>query len=57
MIDQDPNLRGWPWTTGASSWVEPTAYALLALKSFAPKLPWGARARIEEGERLVYDRM
>jgi hypothetical protein len=57
LIDQDPNLRGWPWTTGASSWVEPTAYALLALRSFAPKLPRGARARIEEGERLVYDRM
>jgi hypothetical protein len=57
VIDQDPNLRGWPWTTGASSWLEPTAYALLALKSFAPKLPRGARARIEEGERLVYDRM
>jgi hypothetical protein len=57
VIDQDPNLRGWPWTTGASSWLEPTAYALLALKSLAPKLPRGARARIEEGERLVYDRM
>jgi hypothetical protein len=57
VIDQDPNLRGWSWTIGASSWLEPTAYALLALKSFAPKLPRGARARIEEGERLVYDRM
>lgn len=57
VVDQDPSLRGWPWTDGASSWVEPTAYALLALRSLAPELPRGARARIEEGEQLLLDRM
>jgi hypothetical protein len=57
VIDQDPNLRGWPWTSGASSWVEPTAYALLALGSLGEKRPRGAGSRIDEGERLLYDRM
>jgi hypothetical protein len=57
LIEQDPSLRGWPWTTGASSWVEPTAYAILALGSLGARQPRGARSRIEEGQRLLYDRM
>ncbi|MEN8181289.1 MAG: hypothetical protein ABFS46_02005, partial [Myxococcota bacterium] len=57
ILDQDPGLQGWPWVAGASSWVEPTACALLALKALRPELPRRAEARIEEGERLVYDRM
>jgi hypothetical protein len=32
-IDQDPTLIGWPWRPGNSSWVEPTAHALVALRS------------------------
>lgn len=28
--------RGWPWTQGAFHWVEPTSYALLALKIPGP---------------------
>ncbi len=55
-VEQNPDLRGWSWQAGAASWVEPTAYALVALKRFDPPLP-GARDRIVEGERLVYDRM
>lgn len=55
-VEQDPDLRGWSWVSGASSWVEPTAHALVALKQISPALP-SARDRIQEGEALVYDRM
>jgi hypothetical protein len=51
-------LRGWSWTRDAFSWVEPTAYALLALK----KSPAGRRdpavaKRVDEAERMLWDRM
>ena len=57
-IEQDLSLRGWPWHAAAASWVEPTACALLALRRLAALgEAVGARARIEEGERLLWDRM
>jgi hypothetical protein len=58
VVQLDPELRGWPWTSGVSSFVEPTAYALLALKRLRPRLS-GAEvgARIDEAERMIYDRM
>lgn len=31
VLGHDPSLRGWSWTIGAHSWVEPTALAMLAL--------------------------
>jgi hypothetical protein len=37
------------------SWVEPTAWGLLALKA-APHRPPAATARIDEAERLLFDR-
>lgn len=56
-LEQDLTLRGWPWHEAAASWVEPTASALLALRVLAERLPVaGARERIEEGERLLWDR-
>lgn len=30
-VEQDPNLKGWPWRPDNNSWVEPTAHGLLAL--------------------------
>jgi hypothetical protein len=54
----DPHLAGWAWTAEASSFVEPTCYALLALKRLRGHLPGAAAAaRIDEAERMVYDRM
>jgi len=57
-VEQDPSLRGWPWHDGAASWAEPTASALLALRRIDARVEVeGAPARIEEGERLLWDRM
>lgn len=54
----NPDLRGWPWTSGAFSWVEPTAYAVIALKKLRPLLVDGRAAhRIRQGELMIYDRM
>jgi len=58
-VESRLDLQGWPWVAGTWSWVEPTAYAVFALKRAAhighssPE----AAARIKEGERLLYDRM
>ena len=54
----DTELKGWPWSAGTFSWVEPTAYSLLALKKVRTALPASRiQARIEQGERLIYDRV
>jgi hypothetical protein len=54
----NPDLKGWAWTADAASFVEPTAYVLLALKRVRRALPGAAVAeRIDEAERMVYDRM
>ena len=36
-VEFDPALTGWPWEAGTSSWVEPTAHALMALRSVAAR--------------------
>jgi len=54
----NPDLQGWFWSAGAFSWVEPTAYALIALQKLRPFLrETGAEARLRQGELLLYDRM
>lgn len=54
----NPDLKGWSWTPGAFSWVEPTAYALIALKKLRPSLRGTqAEERIRQGELMLYDRM
>jgi hypothetical protein len=52
------DLVGWSWTPGALSWVEPTSYALMALKKMKSRLA-GTKVgeRIQEAERMLYDRM
>ena len=57
-IAQDNSLQGWSWNEGTFSWVEPTAWALLALKRARRASPpnAAAAARVAEGERLLVDR-
>ncbi len=58
LVQQDSSLRGWSWTPHTSSWVEPTAFALLALRSAPSALhPPSAARRRQLGERMLYDRM
>ncbi|CAN5291097.1 hypothetical protein BH18GEM1_BH18GEM1_12670 [soil metagenome] len=58
VIELDADLKGWPWTLDTFSWVEPTAYALIALKTMRRHLPEApTAARIHEGERMLFDRM
>lgn len=53
----DGTLTGWPWTAGTFSWIEPTSFALLALKAALPG-PRSRRAteRIREAEKMILDR-
>jgi uncharacterized protein (DUF362 family) len=50
--DIDDRLIGWPWAEGNFSWVEPTAWACLALR----RIGQGKHPRVEEGLKLLRDR-
>lgn len=54
--DLDLELKGWPWAAGTFSWIEPTAWALLALKKAAAGPERRARRRILEAEKMILDR-
>jgi hypothetical protein len=50
--------RGWGWTPGTSSWVEPTSFALLALEGVASgELAGLAKKRRSLATSLLLDRM
>lgn len=51
---QNNSIQGWSWVSGTFSWIEPTAWAVLALKKLRVH---EARARIDEAERLFADRV
>jgi hypothetical protein len=54
---QDNRLQGWPWIPDTFSWVEPTAWCLLAFrKADAAVLPAAAAARVQEAEKLLLNR-
>lgn len=55
---QNNRLQGWSWVDQTFSWVEPTAWAIVALrKARATGLGTPAiDARIDEGQRLLVDR-
>jgi hypothetical protein len=51
-VASDPSLRGWPWTAGTHSWVEPTALSLMALQAAG----YGKHERVQEALRMLMDR-
>lgn len=52
VAPRNPVARGWGWTTATYGWVEPTSWAVLALKRLRPQ----ATAGIADGERMLADR-
>lgn len=54
---QDNSIQAWPWITDTFSWVEPTAWCLLALKTCAsgPQTTPDP-SRVRDAERLLADR-
>jgi Prenyltransferase and squalene oxidase repeat len=50
------DLEGWSWTPGTSSWIEPTAQALVALQN-APREFWprGAARRMLAAQAMLLD--
>lgn len=58
LSQMSDTVRGWGWTPRTSSWVEPTAFALLALEECRPiPLPSNAEHRRELAVAMLYDRM
>jgi hypothetical protein len=55
VIRQDTTLQGWSWTAGTFTWVEPTAWCMIALKQWAADFG-GARLRLDVAERVMRDR-
>jgi hypothetical protein len=54
---QDNSLQGWSWIAGTFSWVEPTAWCLLALKRYARMEGMAIDSgRVDSAERLLADR-
>ncbi len=52
VLGHDTSLEGWPWVNGTHSWVEPTAYALIALQAAGS----AQHPRVRMGVRLLLDR-
>ena len=53
----DDTLRGWPWLPGTASWVEPTAWCLLAVSRYR-RVAADTRGGevVDEARRLLIDR-
>jgi hypothetical protein len=59
LVGQDHRLRGWSWTQGTSSWVEPTACALLALRHArgSESFPAHVEKRCNLAQQMLCNRM
>ena len=58
LAEHDDSFRGWGWTPRTSSWVEPTSFAILALRERPEEWrPATASQRCELAVSLLYDRM
>jgi hypothetical protein len=57
VVELDTTLDGWPWAEGTFAWVEPTAWAVMAIKAVWPnRAPRPAEKRASEGEAMIIDR-
>ena len=57
VVELDPGLKAWPWRPGTSSWIEPTAHALVALRKASAIVPAKDLAeRVALGERMILER-
>jgi hypothetical protein len=56
-ITQNNQLQAWAWTSDTFSWVEPTAFCLLALKRRPGARAADVDARIREAELMLLDRV
>lgn len=57
IVELDSSVKAWPWRLGGSSWIEPTAHALVALKRSAAAAGQArVRERVAQGERMILDR-
>ena len=52
VYGHDTTLEGWSWVENSHSWVEPTAYAVLALRAAEKERD----RRVRDGIRLILDR-
>lgn len=52
-LGHDTTIDGWPWVLGTHSWLEPTAWAVLALRATGH----GRDRRFIDGVRLLIDRL
>ncbi|MFQ5494148.1 MAG: hypothetical protein ACE5EX_02100 [Phycisphaerae bacterium] len=52
IFGHDTTLQGWPWVSGTHSWVEPTAFAISALRTAGR----GDHPHVREAVRLLLDR-
>lgn len=56
-VDLDHSLSGWPWVPDTFSWVEPTSWAVLALRALEQSIPGGESGnRTDEAIALLIDR-
>jgi hypothetical protein len=53
---QDNSLRAWSWIADTFSWVEPTAWCLLATKKWLQRGTRVGSARLADAERLLINR-
>jgi len=53
VVTLDGTLIGWPWISDTFSWVQPTSYAIFALKLVGLR----EHERVKEAEELLFDRM
>lgn len=53
FFQHDTTIVAWPWVAGTHSWVEPTAMAVMALKSVG----FGKHGRTRAAIRLLVDRL